>query len=147
MPSATTICSIALIASCISMLAAPIFAHDLPGGGLGGFRGGPSGPGGRLGGLGGGFGGQWGGLGDPLGGLGNGQCLASLNGVHGCVQDVLVSILTLQFRLIGPACCQAIVNIDDNCWPKVLPVSPIFPLINYCTEIVPRFPQPTPPTV
>ncbi|CAK9147608.1 unnamed protein product [Ilex paraguariensis] len=132
MASATTICSIALIASCISMLAAPIFAHDLPGGGLGGLRGGP-----------------WGGLGDPLGGLGNGQCLASLNGVHGCIQDVLISILTLQFRLIGPACCQAIVNIDDNCWPKVLPLSPIFPLRNYCTEIVivPRFPQPAPPRV
>ncbi|CAK9147606.1 unnamed protein product [Ilex paraguariensis] len=152
MPSTSTICSTALIATCISTLAALSIAHDLPGGrfggkggGLGGFGVGPGGQADGLSGRGGygvGPGSQAGGL----GGLENGQCLASLNGVQGCIQEVLTSVLTLQFRLIGPDCCQAILNIDDNCWPKVLPLSPIFPLKNYCTQIVPGFAQPAPPT-
>ncbi|GAB4835215.1 hypothetical protein Ancab_000124 [Ancistrocladus abbreviatus] len=31
---------------------------------------------------------------------------------------------------IGPACCKAILGLDANCWPKILPANPFFrPLV------------------
>ena len=95
MARASTIYSVALITATMTLLITPGIAHKALGGLLGGL-------GGALGGL------------EGLGGLGNDQCLSSLIGVNGCVQEVIMSALSFQFGLIGPACCQAVVDIDDN---------------------------------
>ncbi|KAM3269419.1 hypothetical protein P3S67_030301 [Capsicum chacoense] len=63
------------------------------------------------------------------------KCLASVLNVPGCVEEILTSFLKVQLRLIGPQCCQATLEIEDSCWPKILPFSSIFPLTlkSYCS--------------
>ncbi|KAF8393118.1 hypothetical protein HHK36_021359 [Tetracentron sinense] len=67
-----------------------------------------------------------------------GQCLASLQTIEGCVEEVLTSFLSNQVGFIGPKCCQAITKIGENCWPKIFPLNPLFPplLKDYCAHLV-----------
>ncbi|PHU02132.1 hypothetical protein BC332_27383 [Capsicum chinense] len=89
--------------------------------------------------------------GDLLPGSGNdlfpdiSKCLASVLNVPGCIQEVVTSFLTVQFRLIGPQCCKTILDMEDSCWPKILPISSIFPLTlkSFCS-IQGSLPPPTP---
>ncbi|KAL5786336.1 hypothetical protein ACOSQ2_008728 [Xanthoceras sorbifolium] len=76
------------------------------------------------------------------------KCLSTLQNVQGCVQEIITSFLSHQVQLIGPACCKALNEVDDKCWPKVFPLDPFFPplLKNYCATVVPgASPTPTPP--
>ncbi|KAF6150280.1 hypothetical protein GIB67_033979 [Kingdonia uniflora] len=51
------------------------------------------------------------------------KCLSTLQRVERCVQDVITSFLSFHVRLIGPACCKAIVEVNDSCWHKIFPVN------------------------
>ncbi|PIN22220.1 hypothetical protein CDL12_05069 [Handroanthus impetiginosus] len=64
------------------------------------------------------------------------ECLKSVFGVRGCIHEIIFSVLSLQPRLLGPACCKAFLQIDENCWPKVFPLNPTFPplLKSYCVK-------------
>ncbi|KAF8391120.1 hypothetical protein HHK36_023421 [Tetracentron sinense] len=66
-----------------------------------------------------------------------GQCLASLQTVEGCMEEVLTSFLSFQVGLLGPKCCNAITKISETCWPKMFPLNPLFPpmLKDYCARL------------
>ncbi|XP_077242347.1 uncharacterized protein LOC143882828 [Tasmannia lanceolata] len=54
-------------------------------------------------------------------------CWASLYTIEGCVQEIFFSFISQQLKL-GPACCKAINEIGENCWPKMfLPFNPLIP--------------------
>ncbi|PHU02182.1 hypothetical protein BC332_27433 [Capsicum chinense] len=71
------------------------------------------------------------------------KCLESAINVPGCVEEILTSFLKVQYRLIGPQCCKAALDIEDSCWIKILPFSSIFPLTlkSFCS-IEGSFPPP-----
>ncbi|MCD7472389.1 hypothetical protein HAX54_013619 [Datura stramonium] len=56
------------------------------------------------------------------------KCLASVLNIPGCVEEIITSFLSIQPRLIGPQCCKAALDIEDSCWPKILPFSSLFRL-------------------
>ncbi|KAF8393887.1 hypothetical protein HHK36_020085 [Tetracentron sinense] len=62
------------------------------------------------------------------------QCWSSLTSIEGCVMEIFQSVLTLKIGMIGPACCKAITEVNEKCWPKILPFNPSFPpmLKDYC---------------
>ncbi|KAL7259693.1 hypothetical protein ACSBR1_005555 [Camellia fascicularis] len=73
--------------------------------------------------------------GDGQGGIGGGiECLASLKGVHGCVEQIVASLLSAQFRMMESTCCRAFLDVDAKCWPQMFPYNPFFPPIlkDYC---------------
>ncbi|KAM1768268.1 hypothetical protein ACFX12_046263 [Malus domestica] len=51
------------------------------------------------------------------------KCWSSLQGIPGCAQEIITTIFTGKFAL-GPACCKAIVEVDEKCLPKLLPLIP-----------------------
>ncbi|KAL0337522.1 UNVERIFIED_CONTAM: hypothetical protein Scaly_2027300 [Sesamum calycinum] len=106
--------------ACTSILATPALAHLL----------------GNLGLLGGG-----------LGVVNVNQCLNVVLGVPGCLHELIYSALSLQARLLDPACCKAFLQIDESCWPKVFPLSSAFlpSLDSYCTGIQGVSQTPPPP--
>ncbi|EOY31235.1 Uncharacterized protein TCM_038196 [Theobroma cacao] len=55
------------------------------------------------------------------------KCWSSLTSIEGCIMEVYTSLFRGQVGIIGPACCQAITQIKDNCWPKMFPFNPFFP--------------------
>lgn len=79
--------------------------------------------------------------------MGN-PCLESFVSTQGCVEELVSSFVTLQAHLLGPQCCKSALTIDENCWPKIFPMNPVFPPLvkNYCMTIVP-LPLPLPPPV
>ncbi|KAL0427245.1 UNVERIFIED_CONTAM: hypothetical protein Slati_2899300 [Sesamum latifolium] len=107
MSKPTLIHAVAFIA-CTSILATPGLAHLL----------------GNLGFLGGG-----------LGVVNVNQCLNVVLGMPGCLHKLIYSALSLQSRLLEPACCKAFLQIDQSCWPKVFPLRSAFvpSLQSYCT--------------
>ncbi|XP_052181854.1 uncharacterized protein LOC127794643 [Diospyros lotus] len=111
MARVSTICSVALIVNCVSLLLSPALAEPLLGLGLG-VAGGA--------------------------GLGGGDCLASIKGFQACVQEATSFIPSSQIRLVGPKCCRALVDANDKCWPKALPLNPFFPLLFriYCNNLL-----------
>ncbi|KAK4431794.1 hypothetical protein Salat_0941500 [Sesamum alatum] len=91
---------------------------------------------------------------DNLGFLGGGggvvkvnQCLNVVLGVRGCLRELIFYVLSLQPRLLDPACCKAFLQIDEGCWPKVFPLnSASLPSVeSYCTGIQGRSQTPPPP--
>ncbi|KAF8400709.1 hypothetical protein HHK36_014009 [Tetracentron sinense] len=62
------------------------------------------------------------------------QCWSSFTSIEGCVLEIYESVLKLQIGMIGPACCKAITEVNDKCWPKIFPINPDFPpmLKDYC---------------
>lgn len=62
------------------------------------------------------------------------QCFHSVLTIPRCPKEQIISMLNLKFELLGPECCEALLNVDYSCWPKVLPANPFFPTIikNYC---------------
>nr|XP_009782409.1 PREDICTED: uncharacterized protein LOC104231154 [Nicotiana sylvestris] len=80
------------------------------------------------------------------------KCLASVLNVPGCVEEILTSFLSIRFRLIGPQCCKAALDIEERCWPKIFPLSSLFPLTlrSFCSiqgSLPPTFPPPQVPIV
>ncbi|KAL6965538.1 hypothetical protein U1Q18_036588 [Sarracenia purpurea var. burkii] len=76
----------------------------------------------------------WGGIGL----LPGAECFTSLKGIQGCVEDIISSFLGGEIREISKSCCQAFIDIDDKCWPKMFPLNPFFPPLvkNYCNAEV-----------
>ncbi|MBA0736622.1 hypothetical protein Gogos_010157 [Gossypium gossypioides] len=65
------------------------------------------------------------------------KCWSSLSNVNGCVTEIINSFFGGQmFTIISPACCNAIMKLNDDCWPILFPFYPYFPpyLKNYCGE-------------
>ncbi|PHT42468.1 hypothetical protein CQW23_16493 [Capsicum baccatum] len=66
------------------------------------------------------------------------KCLATLRNTPGCIQEILGSLFKIPFHFngpigppfhsIGPQCCKVVRDIEDDCWPKIFPISPLFPL-------------------
>ncbi|GFP94021.1 hypothetical protein PHJA_001546500 [Phtheirospermum japonicum] len=75
------------------------------------------------------------------------QCLASILGAPGCLNELILSVVNLQPQLLGPACCKAFLQIDENCWPKIFLWNLGFPpsLKNYCMTIQDSPPASPPP--
>lgn len=48
------------------------------------------------------------------------KCLKTINDIPGCFQEILSSFLTIRIK-IGPDCCKALLNIEDNCWSQAFP--------------------------
>ncbi|KAL2504320.1 Protein of unknown function (DUF1278) [Abeliophyllum distichum] len=66
------------------------------------------------------------------------QCIRSVSKVPSCVNEVLLYIISHQLELLGPECCKVLLQVDENCWPKVeIPVNPLSPSLvkNYCDSI------------
>ncbi|XVF48005.1 hypothetical protein PTKIN_Ptkin03bG0155500 [Pterospermum kingtungense] len=62
-------------------------------------------------------------------------CLTTIQGVPGCLQEVITSTLSLQFQLIGSACCKTLLDIEDKCLSKIFPF--FVPLLkNQCTTVL-----------
>lgn len=72
------------------------------------------------------------------------QCWSSLLKIQGCLVGIFRpnsgQIGIINGRLgISPACCKAISEISDNCWPKFFPIDLSVPsfLKSTCDRIVP----------
>ncbi|KAK1359261.1 hypothetical protein POM88_043735 [Heracleum sosnowskyi] len=64
------------------------------------------------------------------------DCLSTIGDIPGCVEEVITSFLTLQIT-IGPQCCKALLDVEDNCWSQVFPlITSTFPLClrSFCTR-------------
>ncbi|TXG56886.1 hypothetical protein EZV62_018199 [Acer yangbiense] len=56
------------------------------------------------------------------------ECWSSLADIEGCVSEIYQSILdTGLIGKIGLACCKAVTEINDKCWPMIFPFNPFFP--------------------
>nr|XP_010323474.2 uncharacterized protein LOC104648247 [Solanum lycopersicum] len=71
------------------------------------------------------------------------KCLATFKNTPNCVQEIFGSLFKIPFNFIGapfhsigPQCCKVVRDIEDNCWPKIFPISPLFPLTlkNLCNS-------------
>lgn len=65
------------------------------------------------------------------------NCLSSILGVNGCLEEIMSVVWTFEPRSIGAACCRAFLNIDEDCLPKIFPVGVSFPLQlvkNHCVS-------------
>ncbi|KAK0572861.1 hypothetical protein LWI29_038240 [Acer saccharum] len=74
------------------------------------------------------------------------ECWSSLADIEGCVSEIYQSILdTGLIGKIGPACCKAVTEINDKCWPKIFPFNPFFPplLKSTCSTVSNAAPPPT----
>lgn len=63
------------------------------------------------------------------------DCLGTIGDIPGCVQEVITSFLTFRIS-IGPECCKALLDIEDNCWREVFPlITSTFPSVirTFCT--------------
>ncbi|KAH7860959.1 hypothetical protein Vadar_019964 [Vaccinium darrowii] len=77
-------------------------------------------------------------FGPGLIGMGGTDCWASIRGAQGCgLQAVVSAFVQAQPNIVSPECCQAFLNADDKCWPKVFPLNPFFPptLKGYCEKL------------
>ncbi|KAK7814153.1 hypothetical protein CFP56_003480 [Quercus suber] len=65
------------------------------------------------------------------------KCWSSLKIINGCILEIHESLSKEKFNVSGPACCKAITNVSDKCWPKMFPLNPLFPplLKNSCAPI------------
>uniref|UniRef100_A0A2N9GUW7 Prolamin-like domain-containing protein n=1 Tax=Fagus sylvatica TaxID=28930 RepID=A0A2N9GUW7_FAGSY len=66
------------------------------------------------------------------------QCWSSLTSIEGCINEIYGSLSKGKFGVSGPACCKAITDVSDKCWPKMFPLNPMFPplLKGNCAPIV-----------
>ncbi|KAK7836948.1 hypothetical protein CFP56_021866 [Quercus suber] len=65
------------------------------------------------------------------------KCWSSLKSIDGCIVEIHGSLSKGEFGVSGPACCKAITNVSDKCWPKMFPFNPLFPplLKNSCARM------------
>ncbi|KAK3222725.1 hypothetical protein Dsin_009750, partial [Dipteronia sinensis] len=42
------------------------------------------------------------------------KCLSTHQSVKGCIQEIITSFLSRQVKLIGPACCKVLNEVDDK---------------------------------
>ncbi|KAK0572869.1 hypothetical protein LWI29_038325 [Acer saccharum] len=74
------------------------------------------------------------------------ECWSSLADIEGCVSEIYQSILDIGLiGIIGSACCKAVTEINDKCWPKIFPFNPFFPplLKSTCSTVSNAAPPPT----
>ncbi|KAI5679627.1 hypothetical protein M9H77_00854 [Catharanthus roseus] len=64
------------------------------------------------------------------------KCWKVLIRTDGCITQIYEAIFQQKFDQIGPICCENIMNLKDNCWPRIFPFHPQFPpfLKNYCAK-------------
>ncbi|KAK0571674.1 hypothetical protein LWI29_019821 [Acer saccharum] len=55
------------------------------------------------------------------------ECWSSLENVQGCASEINKSLASGKISGIGPACCKAVTETSDKCWPKMFPFNPFFP--------------------
>ncbi|XVF34550.1 hypothetical protein REPUB_Repub18cG0068700 [Reevesia pubescens] len=55
------------------------------------------------------------------------QSWSGLRNTQGYAWEIYRSLFGGQFENIDPACCHAILSIQENCWPKMFPINPTFP--------------------
>ncbi|KAI3443909.1 hypothetical protein Pfo_000574 [Paulownia fortunei] len=77
-------------------------------------------------------------------------CLKTTTSVPGCIKELISSVLSFQFQFLTPSCCTALLQVEENCWPKIFPLNPLVPplLIKIiCTSVQaqPLSPPPPPP--
>ncbi|EFH60365.1 predicted protein [Arabidopsis lyrata subsp. lyrata] len=71
------------------------------------------------------------------------KCLSSVMDIPGCIAEISQSIFTGKFGNLGPACCKAFLDAEDNCIPKILFIRFFPPILKeQCSRIVGA----TPPT-
>ncbi|CAA7049112.1 unnamed protein product [Microthlaspi erraticum] len=65
------------------------------------------------------------------------KCWSSLFDVQGCVIEIYNFSITRKTENLRWPCCKAILHVDTNCWPKMLPLTPLFPplLKNVCARV------------
>lgn len=71
------------------------------------------------------------------------DCLSAITDIPGCFQEVITSFLTFQIK-IGPECCKALLDIEDNCWRTLFPlITSQFPSLvkTFCTTSPPPHPH------
>lgn len=74
------------------------------------------------------------------------QCMSSLENFKGCLDGLMNAVEHFTFQSVGDVCCQALNDVDTDCWPKFFPSSdPLFPpfLKNLCGMSAPS-PSPSP---
>ncbi|KAA8522947.1 hypothetical protein F0562_009370 [Nyssa sinensis] len=57
------------------------------------------------------------------------QCWSSIKDIElieGCIFEIFRSLSSGHISILGPACCKAITEINDNCWPMIFPFNPFF---------------------
>ncbi|KAH7574351.1 hypothetical protein JRO89_XS03G0285400 [Xanthoceras sorbifolium] len=66
------------------------------------------------------------------------ECWSSLANVKGCIAEINKSVSSGEVSGIGPACCKAVTEIKDKCWPKIFPFNPFFPplLKSTCAKLI-----------
>ncbi|KAK9210179.1 hypothetical protein WN944_002548 [Citrus x changshan-huyou] len=66
------------------------------------------------------------------------ECWSSIASTEGCALEVYKSLTTGQINGVGPACCKAIIGINNKCWPKMFPFNPFFPsfLRSNCAAVI-----------
>ncbi|XP_058106274.1 egg cell-secreted protein 1.1-like [Magnolia sinica] len=79
------------------------------------------------------------------------KCWSSLLDIPGCALEIFSAFLNHQIN-VGPACCKAITDIGENCWPKMLgflpfnplPYNPLVPpmIKSYCSSKLGHAPTP-----
>ncbi|KAL5783421.1 hypothetical protein ACOSP7_008450 [Xanthoceras sorbifolium] len=55
------------------------------------------------------------------------KCWAALTSTPGCLMEIYGSFFSGQIGKIGPVCCASIVQVSEDCWPKMFPLNPLFP--------------------
>ncbi|KAM7267904.1 hypothetical protein ACFE04_010070 [Oxalis oulophora] len=62
------------------------------------------------------------------------KCLGEFTSVGGCIGEIQRALYSGQLKIVGPECCKAVLRISDKCWPKLFPLTPLFPdvLRNFC---------------
>ncbi|KAI3858564.1 hypothetical protein MKX03_005612 [Papaver bracteatum] len=85
-----------------------------------------------------------------------GKCWSTLADIEGCKAEILNFLYTFQLRL-GPACCKAIIDLSETCFPAVfssvwgwgrgIPFNPAYPNVvkSYCASL--RGGQTSPPAL
>ncbi|OMO78007.1 hypothetical protein COLO4_24892 [Corchorus olitorius] len=57
------------------------------------------------------------------------ECFSSLSSIEGCIEAIDKAVSDKDIKDLGPACCKAIIQLGDNCWPVVFPNHPFVPFL------------------
>ncbi|KAH7861662.1 hypothetical protein Vadar_029052 [Vaccinium darrowii] len=65
-------------------------------------------------------------------------CWTPVIKTHGCITQMYESLCKNAFSSIGPACCRAITDIKQTCWPRMFPFHPDFPPLvrGHCADFL-----------
>ncbi|KAK6944433.1 Prolamin-like domain [Dillenia turbinata] len=57
------------------------------------------------------------------------RCWSSITSVQGCREEILNSLFSGEVGSFDPPCCDAITRVTDDCWQKMIPYDPFFPVV------------------